>query len=519
METNIEPHKDIFVLTLPLRVTQGQAAVLNKRFEICRNIYNNFQRKMKRMFAYVEQMRAWKECVKTKGDKVYPDVAARKKFMKDYTVVWKNTMGKNYNLHPFTEFGFLSYVASFSKIYQKNGINSSILRDIAHNAWAAWDKLLYGKGKKISFKKKDEFNSYTVGISSHGTFNGFDTSLFNGKHHIGINLNGGKGKNVKLMFLSFNVKTVYEKQCLENCNIREIGIKRVFVRGKWKYFISLTLMGVKPSKNRKLGTGRVGIDLGPSTIAVSSDDIVFIDELAKDVESIEKKKQRLLRKIDRSRRTMNPEQFNEDGTIRRFKKGERPAWKQSNRCKKKQNELKEVYRKQAVRRKESHIRLSNMLLSLGDDFVVENNPVSAWTRRAKETTTNKKGKINSKKRFGKSVANYAPSMFVTILENKVTSLGGNLTKIETKNAASQFDFTDQSFTKHELSERRITLSNGNTHLRDTVAAFNLQHLKGDKEYDTEAMEAQYGRFQHLEKEEIDRHLNSGRKLKFSFGIK
>jgi hypothetical protein len=106
-------------------------------------------------------------------------------------------------------------------------------------------------------------------------------------------------------------------------------------------------------------------------------------------------------------------------------------------------------------------------------------------------------------------------MFVSILENKVKSLGGDLVKVDTKNAASQYDFTNNSFTKHELKERNVTLSNGDTHQRDMLAAFNLQHLqydeKDDKLYDTEAMTADYERFCQLEQEEILRYKNKVKK--------
>lgn len=152
----------------------------------------------------------------------------------------------------------------------------------------------------------------------------------------------------------------------------------------------------------------------------------------------------------------------------------------------------------------------------GDTFIVENNQISGWTARAKETKVNEKtGKIQKKKRFGKSVANHAPAMFVTILENKVKSLGGEVVKVDTQNAASQYDFTNDSFEKHELKERSVTLSNGDTHQRDMLAAFNLQHLKYDeeqkKQYDKEAMAQHYERFCELEKEEIERYKNKEKK--------
>ena len=106
-------------------------------------------------------------------------------------------------------------------------------------------------------------------------------------------------------------------------------------------------------------------------------------------------------------------------------------------------------------------------------------------------------------------------MFVTILENKVKSLGGKVIKVDTQNAASQYDFTNNSFEKHELKERSVTLSNGDTHQRDMLAAFNLQHLKYDKaekkQYDTEAMAQHYERFCELEQEEIMRYKKKEKK--------
>lgn len=137
-------------------------------------------------------------------------------------------------------------------------------------------------------------------------------------------------------------------------------------------------------------------------------------------------------------------------------------------------------------------------------------------KRSKETKVDEKtGKMRSKKRSGKSIANHAPAMFVTILKNKVESLGGRFEIVNTNNAASQYDFTDGSFTKHELSERNITLSNGDTHQRDMLAAFNLEHLKYEakdpKKYDSEAMHEHYERFCQLEREEIERYKNKEKK--------
>lgn len=238
---------------------------------------------------------------------------------------------------------------------------------------------------------------------------------------------------------------------------------------------------------------------------MSSNKKVFIDELASDIDKIEDKLSLLQRKLDRSLRNTNLENFNQNGTIRKGR-GVKLVWKKSKRCHNIQKQIKELYRIQRVKRKLSHINLANSLLELGDVFNVENNPISAWAVRSKETKVRKDGRIQSKKRFGKSIANHAPSMFVTILENKVKSLGGYLNKIDIKNAASQYDFTNGLKTKHELKERNVTLSNNNVHLRDTIAAFNIQHFDSNKlEYDVDNMKRDYEIFVKLEKEEIDRH--------------
>jgi hypothetical protein len=285
------------------------------------------------------------------------------------------------------------------------------------------------------------------------------------------------------------------------------------IRGKYKYYVQFTIEGEKPQKGRTLGKGNVGIDIGPSTVAISSLNGVTIDTLAEKCDNIEDKISDIERKLDRSRRATNPQNFTEDGQIKRIdrKKGEKRKWEYSKRYVKLNNKKRELLRKQSAIRKLQHNIKANEVLSLGDTFIVENNPTSAWAKRAKGVRKNKNGKIQTNKRFGKSIGNHAPAMFVTILQNKVESLKGKFVKVDIKNAASRFDFTNGDFTEHNLDERKITLSNGNTHQRDMLAAFNLQHidLTNDdlKKYNVEEMMEDYPIFCKLEKEEIKRFTN------------
>ncbi len=73
-------------------------------------------------------------------------------------------------------------------------------------------------------------------------------------------------------------------------------------------------------------------------------------------------------------------------------------------------------------------------------------------RKVKETTVNKKtGKMNRKKRFGKSIANRAPAMLISIIDNKLKVNELRIKKINTtKIKASQFEHFTQKYVKKPL---------------------------------------------------------------------
>ncbi len=132
--------------------------------------------------------------------------------------------------------------------------------------------------------------------------------------------------------------------------------------------------------------------------------------------------------MGRSKRSTNPDNYNENGTI---KKG-RLTWRYSNKYKKLRQKRKELYRKVAVRRKMSHEKIANDILSLGSDIRVETMRFQSLQKRAKNTTRNHtNGKINQKKRFGKSIANRAPAMLLTIIDRKLNYEGRSIKKIDT----------------------------------------------------------------------------------------
>ena len=170
-----------------------------------------------------------------------------------------------------------------------------------------------------------------------------------------------------------------------------------------------------------------------------------------------------------------------------------------------------MQRKLAAKRKIDHNILANEIITMGNEFHVENNSFKSMQARSKDTKKNDKGKNLSKKRFGKSLANRAPSELLTILKNKVCQYAdGEYVDIPSGVSCTQFDFTNGEFTKHELKERIITTSDGFVHDRDALAAFNMrfvnrQRIEGKKKveknkenFDLQAMTKAYKQFCALE---------------------
>ena len=133
------------------------------------------------------------------------------------------------------------------------------------------------------------------------------------------------------------------------------------------------------------------MDVGPSTIAIVDDEqarlLTFCDELADKDREI-----RLLqRAMERSRRANNPENYNEDGTIKKGKK----QWKFSRRYRELQAKKAELERCLAEHRRTLHGQLSNEII-----------------RRGKFVRSEKVSYLSFQKNFGKSVGRRAPGMLM-----------------------------------------------------------------------------------------------------------
>ena len=100
--------------------------------------------------------------------------------------------------------------------------------------------------------------------------------------------------------------------------------------------------------------------------------------------------------MDRSKRATNPNNFNNNGTI---KKGIKLEWSYSKKYIKAKNKLKDLYRKQADIREQDHNILTNEILKNGNIIYVEEMNFKELQSRSKKTEKNDKGKFKKKKRW------------------------------------------------------------------------------------------------------------------------
>ena len=251
------------------------------------------------------------------------------------------------------------------------------------------------------------------------------------------------------------------------------------IRGKYRVYLHLAIEGkAKPKYNKygnlrhKYGKGMIGADIGTQTVAYTSNTEVGLKNLSErgnSIQTSERKERLLYRAMDRSRRVTNPQNYNDDGTV---KKG-RKVWKNSNHYKKLKTKHSELCRINAVNRQLAINEDVNHLRSLGDTFVTEPKNASKLMKRAKETTKNDKGKFNRKKRFGKSIKNRCTSGFQTTVQKKFKVTGGTYIEVPNNYRASQYDHTADDYLKKKLSDRLYKLRNGTEVQRDWYSSFLL----------------------------------------------
>lgn len=500
---------DTCCLTLPLKLEKWQEDRLSKRFELARQIYNTLvHAELKKL----EQLKRSSSYLKIQEQIQALDWNSQK----DKSELRQLYKARDELLRAsgFTEYGFKSDIKYYYKHFRENIGSSVAVHGIAPQVWAAFEKVLFHKGgRKVHYKQYGDISSLR-GYSAVGKSGGTEI-MFRGTYI--------EWKGLKLP-LKLSKGNAYESEML-SYRVKYVRLIKKTGKHKGRWYAQLVLEGKPAIKTdpvtgaavHPVGRGAVGLDIGPQTLAYSAVGEAGLVELADQVQNIEQAKRRLQRKLDRSRRAANPNNYSDDGTIKR---GVKLTHNKSKRYCETQNQLKYLQYRQAETRKRQHIQLANHLLSLGDCFYVEKMVWPSLTRRAKETAVSEKtGRIKRKKRFGKSIANKAPAMLIEILRQKCVSLNlPGVINVPTSVRASQYNHQSGEYTQKSLSQRWNYMPDGQRIQRDLYSAFLLQHYDPLTEsFNSDSLHRDYSQFVQYHNQTIQ-HLSSLPKTPSSMGV-
>ncbi len=217
------------------------------------------------------------------------------------------------NEYGLTEYALHDYVARIRDSWIWEHINSHIAQKIATRAFKAVQKKEFRKAKNVRFKGKNQFDTLEGKNNETGLI--FKNNILK-----------RSGLEVPCIIDQKNELIAYGLQH----RVKYCRFVRRKINSKNRFYLQLILEG-KPYRDheKEIGKEELGVDVGPSTYAVVGDTKAELKQFCEEIVPKWKEKRRLQRKLDRQRRANNPENYKENGTIKKGKK----RWKQSNHYK------------------------------------------------------------------------------------------------------------------------------------------------------------------------------------------
>ena len=430
---------DTFIFELFLQTSPKEKRIINIRMEAGCFRYNACLGEALRRLNLARDSKNWKKARKLPKSKERSQLFQRTLKFYDFS---------EYSLHVFVK-----ETAKKSNLNER--IDSQVAQKLATRAFQAVDAYAKGKHKKPRFKRIGQFAS------------------LEGKS----NVTGIRFKNGNVIWNGLVLKPIYDRKDTHGVEAHALGhrvkyvrIVRRKIRGEICFYAQLILKG-SPLVKKKNSLGKnktVGLDLGPSSIAIVSETTACLMPLS-ELREQDKKIKKLQKALDRSRRGSNPDHYNEKRIP--IKKG---LWKRSKRYVKKQEIIAEEKRALAAFRKTDHGKKANEILSLGT-----------------EIKTEKLSYKNFQKQFGKSVGNYAPGLFIQILRRKAENAGGRVIEFSCyQTKLSQVCHSCDKVEKKALNERWHICNCGIKPVqRDLYSAFLARHVKNNHLDRSQAIEA------------------------------
>jgi len=372
-----------FVTELPLKTTSADEATILVRLDAGRQLYHACLGEGLERLALIQQSKEYQEIQKLpKTIDGEPNKERTKAF---------NELN---NKEGFTDYDIQHYATGIRNSWIEEHIHAHIAQKLATRAFNAVQKKAFRIANNVRFKGKNQMDSLEGKNNETGLIFRNNTLLWSG-----LEIPCIVDTDNDLISYGLNHKVKY-------CRI----VRRK-INGKNRFYLQLILEGT-PYQNpkNKIGTEEIGLDVGTSTIATVADTKATLKQFCSELIPDQKKKRKLQRKLDRSLRATNPDNYNPNGTVKKGKK-----FKKSNRYKTVSQDLAETDRVLVAHRKSLHGKDINEIIAMGTRIQTEKVSYKGW-----------------QKRYGKSINMRAPSMFMNSLNRKAENAGGYLFEFPTQ---------------------------------------------------------------------------------------
>ena len=394
-----------YTVELPVSVSTGTERQLTARLLAGSRLYNAVLGEALKRLDLMRESKAWQ--------------AARKLIGKSRSEAFQTEIKK----YAFSSASLSSFATQCkNSAGWKNRLSANEMQRIAETAFSAVQQYSFGKRGHPRFKNRNRpLKSFSGKKNSTGIRYRQELGVIEWAGLI-LPIQYCAGKDLWLDE-ALNDKTKFCRLVWRN------------VKGRRRWYAQLVQEGVSPDKDtRTTRSGEaVGLDVGPSTVAVVSKEKSDLITLCPTINYLWSEVRRLQRAMDRSRRATNPQCYNADGT---WKKGARIKVRSKNYLKL-QNELREAERKLAAERKRSHGEQTNDIIRLGN--IIKGEKLSY---------------VAFQKNYGRSVKVKAPGDFIAQLKRKAERAGGQLEELNTWTLKmSQYDHVSAEYTKKPLKQR------------------------------------------------------------------
>ncbi|BAY81585.1 transposase, IS605 family protein [Calothrix parasitica NIES-267] len=406
-----------FITELPLKVDSKIEKQLNARFQAGRQLYNTCLNEALIRMELVRNSESYKQAKKLNREK---DKKQRKELFK---TAREQAKFSDYELQSF------AVLTAKSSKWIAVQVDSNTQQKLATRAFKAVERILFGMAKQVRFKVTTRFKTVEGKSNKQGL-----RWLKNQVVWCGLKVEPIIDWNNPVIVHGLNSPVKYCRILWRNLN------------GKKRWFVQLINEGLPYQKPKNYVTqGIVGLDVNISNVAFVADNKAGLLPFAEKVPTFEREIKALQRKMQRSQRMHNPDNFEADFDKKvgnrivrkkgKVKKGKK-QWIKTRNYRRIQAKKAELERRKTAYAKSQNRKLVNEILRHGNQIKTEKVSIKGW-----------------QKRYGKAISAKSPGYFQSELKRKAENAGGYFLTFSTQTTALSQTHLDGTRIKKKLSER------------------------------------------------------------------